>query len=131
MKTLSLFSRFLSTVFKGNHKEGVSSYRYHGRWYGMMCCLGEQSGRNMPELIKEKGSEVLTMLELSNEYPEDFKYINQLLNIQKQKKDEKIEDDAKQKDYLLGAVEAKKVYLHGKQWSVLLQDHDIDFDLLP
>lgn len=64
----------------------ISSSQYRGRWYGLMCCLGEQSGRNMSELLKNKGSEVLTMLQLSNEFPEDFKYVNQLLALEDAKK---------------------------------------------
>lgn len=60
-------------------KTGVTSSRYRGRWYGLMICLGEQSGRDMTEKLMDKGSEILTMLEISNEFPEDFKYVNRLL----------------------------------------------------
>lgn len=105
----------------------ISSYRYHGRWYGLLLCLGEESGRNMQEKLKDKASEVLTMLQISNEFPEDFKYVNQLMALEKAKEVQSIHltDDEQQKDYILGAIEAKKVYLDGKNWDRLLKDEDI------
>lgn len=105
----------------------VSSYRYHGRWYGLMLCLGEQSGRNMEEKLKDKASEVLTMLQISNEFPEDFRYVNQLLALEKAKEQtqENLTKDEIQRDYILGAIEAKKVYLEDKRWERLLADSDI------
>lgn len=95
-----------------------------------MCCLGEQSGRNMSELLKNKGSEVLTMLQLSNEFPEDFKYVNQLLALEdaKKKQGESLSDNERQRDYLLGALEAKEVYLNGKHWELLLLNKRVDIE---
>lgn len=95
-----------------------------------MCCLGEQSGRNMSELLKNKGSEVLTMLQLSNEFPEDFKYVNQLLALEdaKKSKGESLSDNERQRDYLLGALEAKEVYLNGKHWELLLLNKRVDIE---
>lgn len=108
-------------------RKGVSSYRYHGRWYGLMLCLGEQSGRDMKEKLKDKSSEVLTMLQISNEFPKDFKYVNHLLNLEKSKEQmkENLTEDEIQRDYILGAIEAKKVYLEGRKWERLLVDNDI------
>ena len=82
----------------------------------------------MTEKLKDKGSEVLTMLEISNEFPVDFKYVNRLLALEdaKEKSAEVVlSDQERQKEYLLGAVEAKKVYLEGKNWDRLLADNDI------
>ena len=113
---------------KSSSQKGITSIRYRGRWYGLMICLGEQSGRDMTEKFKDKGSEVLTMLEISNEFPEDFKYVNRLLALEdaKEKSAEVVlSDQERQKEYLLGAVEAKKVYLEGKNWDRLLADNDI------
>lgn len=107
--------------------KGISSYRYRGRWYGIMLILGEKSGRNMQELLKDKATEILTMLEISNEFPEDFKYVNMLIDLEKEKEDEneRLDNDKKQKEYMLGAVEAKLVYLEGKKWDELLKDGNI------
>lgn len=107
--------------------KGISSYRYRGRWYGIMLILGEKSGRNMQELLKDKATEVLTMLEISNEFPEDFKYVNMLIELENKKEAENeiLDNDKKQKEYMLGAVEAKQVYLEGKKWDELLRDGDI------
>ena len=116
-------------IFKTKKKAvRLSSYRYRGRWYGLMLCLGEESGRDMKEKLKDKGSELLTMLELSNEFPKDFVYVNQLLDIEKNHKsnDKYYSEEERQKDYMLGAIEAKKVYLKGKKWELLLVDMDID-----
>lgn len=113
---------------KSSSQTGITASRYRGRWYGLMICLGEQSGRDMTEKLKDKGSEVLTMLEISNEFPEDFKYVNRLLALEdaKEKSAEVVlSDQERQKEYLLGAVEAKKVYLEGKNWDRLLADNDI------
>mgnify|MGYP006388484457 FL=1 len=93
-----------------------------------MLCLGEESGRDMKEKLKDKGSELLTMLELSNEFPKDFVYVNQLLDMEKshESNDKYYSEEERQKDYVLGAIEAKKVYLKGKKWELLLVDKDID-----
>lgn len=106
---------------------GVSSYRYHGRWYGIMLCLGEQSGRDMNAKLKDKASEVLTMLEISNEFPNDFKYVNMLLELEKEKEQsgEFLSEEDRQKEYILGVVEAKKVYLEDRNWERLLVDRDL------
>jgi len=110
-----------------NNNSGVSSARYRGRWYGLMVCLGEKSGRDMKEKLKDKASEVLTMLEISNEYPEEFKFVNKLCEFEDEKKTkgENLTADQLQADYLLGAVEAKMVYLEGEHWERLLFDGDI------
>lgn len=122
--TMGLFD-----IFKTKKKvSGLSSYRYRGRWYGLMLCLGEESGRDMKDKLKDKGSELLTMLELSNEFPKDFEYVNQLLDLEKryESNDKYYSEDERQKEYMLGAIEAKKVYLNGKKWELLLVDKDID-----
>lgn len=109
-------------------KTGVTSSRYRGRWYGLMICLGEQSGRDMTEKLKDKGSEILTMLEISNEFPEDFKYVNRLLALEKEKEQSAeviLTKEERSSDYILGIVEAKQVYLEGKDWDRLLADDDI------
>lgn len=109
-------------------KTGVTSSRYRGRWYGLMICLGEQSGRDMTEKLKDKGSEILTMLEISNEFPEDFKYVNRLLALEKEKEQGAeviLTKEERSSDYILGVVEAKQVYLEGKDWDRLLADDDI------
>ncbi len=84
----------------------------------------------MSELLKNKGSEVLTMLQLSNEFPEDFKYVNQLLALEdaKKKQGESLSDNERQRDYLLGTLEAKEVYLNGKHWELLLLNKRVDIE---
>ena len=127
MGIMDLFGKNRKST-KSSSQKGITSIRYRGRWYGLMLCLGEQSGRDMTEKLKDKGSEVLTMLEISNEFPEDFKYVNRLLALEdaKEKSAEVVlSDQERQKEYLLGAVEAKKVYLEGKNWDRLLADNDI------
>lgn len=90
-----------------------------------MLCLGEQSGCDMKDKLKDKASEVITMLEISNEYPNDFKYVNMLIELEDKKKNgESLSKGTRQKDYLLGAIDAKKVYLEGKKWERLLIDSD-------
>ena len=119
----------LFDIFKTKKKvSGLSSYRYRGRWYGLMLCLGEESGRDMKDKLKDKGSELLTMLELSNEFPKDFEYVNQLLDLEKryESNDKYYSEDERQKEDILGAIEAKKVYLNGKKWDLLLVDKGID-----
>lgn len=128
MEWKNLWSSFVQAFKKMfGSNTGISSCRYRGRWYGLMVCLGEQSGRDMKEKLKDKASEVITMLELSNEFPNDFKYVNKLLALEKEKEQggERISNEKRQKDYILGAVEAKKVYLEGKKWERLLIDSDI------
>lgn len=107
--------------------KGITAPRYKGRWYGLMLCLGEKSGRNMSELIKDKGSEILTMLQISNEFPEEFKFVNQLLALEKAKEAQSVSltDQQRQAEYILGAIEAKQVYLNGGNWEQLLVDKDI------
>lgn len=124
---MSIFNKLFNR--KKNSKQEVkldtiSSSQFKGRWYGLMCCLGEQSGRDMSILLKDKGSEILTMLQLSNEFPADFKYVNQLLALEKAKEaqGELLSNSDRQSDYLLGVVEAKGVCLNGKHWEVLLLD---------
>jgi len=125
---MNIFSKlFGKSKEKKDTRKGISSCRYHGRWYGLMLLLGEKSGRNMQELLKDKASEVLTMLQISNEFPEDFKYVNMLLDLEKKKEaeNERLDDDERQKEYIIGATEAKQVYSEGKKWDVLLKDGDI------
>ena len=70
------------------------------------------------------------MLQLSNEFPEDFKYVNQLLALEdaKKKQGESLSDNERQRDYLLGALEAKEVYLNGKHWELLLLNKRVDIE---
>lgn len=108
------------------NKKGITAERYHGRWYGMMLCLGEMSGRNISEEITDKASEIVTMLKLSNEFPDDFKFVKQLIKLEESKgKDDTMTDEERQNDYILGSIEAKKVYLNGMNWKRLLSDKDI------
>lgn len=81
----------------------------------------------MSEKLKDKASEIITMLEISNEFPKDFQYVNKLIALEDDKKQsgETLSDEQRQKDYLLGAVEAKKVYIEDKKWERLLADDDI------
>ena len=118
---------FIQSLRKMLDAVGISSCRYRGRWYGLMLCLGERSGRNMSEKLKDKASEVITMLKISNEFPKDFKYVNKLIALEDEKKQsgETLSDEQRHKDYLLGAVEAKKVYIEDKKWERLLADDDI------
>lgn len=112
--------------FKRN--SGITSYRYRGRWYGIMICLGEESGRDMQSKLKDKASEILTMLEISKEFPDDFKYVNKLIALEKEKeqKGENISKDKQQQEYILGGIEAKKVFFEDRDWEKLLVDSDID-----
>jgi ADP-ribosylglycohydrolase len=106
----------------------VSQYRMHGRWYGLMFCLGEQTGRDMKALTKEKGTEILTMLELSNEFPAEFKIVNQIFQIENGLKEsesgDELSETQKQLDVLQGVLEAKLVYLSDKKWERLLELKD-------
>ena len=125
---MSIFSKlFRREADKKSEQSFISSFRYRGRWYGLMICLGEESGRDMKEKMKDKGSEILTMLEIINEFPEDFKYVNQLLALEKQYEEQskQLSGDEQQRDYARGAIEAKKVYLDGKDWKRLLMPKDI------
>ena len=67
----------------------------------------------MKKILEDKAQEILTMLELSNEYPQDFEYVNKLMKLEDSKKpsDNKYSDSQLQAHYILGAVEAKSVYL--------------------
>lgn len=120
----AIFINTLKLLLENNY--GISSSRYHGRWYGVMFCLGEQSGRDMKEKLKDKATEIITMLEISNEFPKEFNYVKKLLALEKEKEqiEEELPDEERQKDYILGAIEAKKVYLEDKKWERLLADTD-------
>lgn len=86
---MSIFDKFFNreeNKAEDVKSSSISSCQYRGRWYGLMCCLGEESGRNMSALLDNKKSEVLTMLQLSNEFPEDFKFVNKLLALENAKK---------------------------------------------
>ncbi len=90
-----------------------------GRWYGMMVVLGNESGRNMSELLsKGKASEVLTMLEISNEFPKEFKVVNELMSIEKElgATEEKLSAEKVEADYILGAIDAKKIKSENRSW---------------
>ena len=97
---------------KKSEQKGITAPRYKGRWYGLMFCLGEESGRDMREATKDKASEILTMLKISNEFPDDFKYVNKLIELEKAREEQskQLTDSQRQAEYLIGAVEAKKVY---------------------
>ena len=112
---------------KKSEQKGITAPRYKGRWYGLMFCLGEESGRDMREATKDKASEILTMLKISNEFPDDFKYVNKLIELEKAREEQskQLTDSQRQAEYLIGAVEAKKVYLEGRNWERLLQDQEI------
>lgn len=127
LNNVYLPAMFIKAIIKSVDKKGVTSARYHGRWYGLMLCLGEQSGRDMKEKLKDKASEVLTMLEISNEFPTEFGYVNQLLALEKQKEnaDKGLSEVELQNDYILGAIEAKKVFLENMKWKRLLVDGDV------
>lgn len=108
-------------------QDKISAARFRGRWYGLMLILGQQSGKDMPARIKDKGSEVLTMLEISNEFPEEFKFVNKIIafETEREKADCNISQEKREADYLLGIVEAKKVYLEDKNWDRLLEDKKV------
>lgn len=110
-----------------NTKRKITSARIRGRWYGLMFILGEESGRNMSELLKDKGTEVLTMLQLSNEFPEEFKVVSELMKIEDDLKKEEGElpNNVMQRDYILGGVEAKKIKLENRSWADLKSLCDI------
>lgn len=120
-----IFIEALKKILENNSE--ISSYRYHGRWYGLMFCLGEQSGRNMKEKLKDKASSIITMLEISDEFPNDIKYVSKLIELEDEKKQlgEELSEAQKEREFLLGAVEAKRVYLDDKNWKRLLVDRDI------
>ena len=67
------------------------------------------------------------MLKISNEFPDDFKYVNKLIELEKAREEQskQLTDSQRQAEYLIGAVEAKKVYLEGRNWERLLQDQEI------
>lgn len=105
------------------NKKGISADRYHGRWYGMMLCLGEMSGRDISEEITNEASERMVKDELSNEFPEDYKYVEQLIKLETSKAvDDTMSDEERHNDFLLGISEAKKVYMGGMNWKRLLLD---------
>ena len=108
-------------------QDKISSARFRGRWYGLMLVLGEQSGRDMQALLKDKASEVLTMLEISNEFPEEFKFVNKImaLETEREKSESNIPQGKREAEYILGAIEAKKVYLEDKNWYRLLEDKKV------
>lgn len=93
----------------------------------MMIVLGEQSGRKMEDKIQDKATEILTMLEISNEYPAEFKYVNMLIALEdkKKQKGENLSDEESQSEFLLGIIDAKKVSFDDKKWERLLKDDNI------
>lgn len=111
--------------------KGITAERYHGRWYGMMICLGEESGRDMKKLLSSKASEISTMLEISNEFPEEFKYINKLLDLEKKKEDEgnRASAENRMREQLAGSVDARAVYLRGRDWEKLLVDGELNTEV--
>ena len=46
----------------------------------------------------------------------------------KKKQGESLSDNERQRDYLLGALEAKEVYLNGKHWELLLLNKRVDIE---
>ena len=66
------------------------------------------------------------MLKLSNEFPDDFKFLEKLIKLENSKgEDDTMTDEERQNDYIIGSNEAKKVYLDGMNWKRLLPDKDI------
>lgn len=75
--------------------------------------LGEQGGRNMREKLKDKVSNIIAMLEISEEYPDDIKYVSKLIDLENEKKQlgEELSDAQKEKEFLLGTVKLKEFIL--------------------
>ena len=97
----------------------ITASRIRGRWYGMMIVLGQELGMEMN--FENKAQEVIAMLKLSNLVPEEMKIVNKLIALQKTLgSDDDMTEDDRQAQYTLGAVEAKQVFLEGKNWERLL-----------
>ena len=85
----------------------------------MLVVLGQERGIEMK--FDNKAQEVITMLKLSNLFPEEMKTVNKLIALEKTLgSDDNMPEDDRQAQYILGAVEAKQVYLEGKKWERLL-----------
>jgi len=63
----------------------------------------------------------------SDEFPNDIKYVSKLIELEDEKKQlgEELSEAQKEREFLFGAVEAKRVYLDHKNWKRLLVDRDI------
>lgn len=105
----------------------ISSERYRGRIFGLIFCLGLQSGREMRSSMKDKSFDILTMLEISIELPEDFEYVFRLIELKQ--KYEKAgcckTGTISETEFLIGAMEAKKVWKSDRKWERLLSCYPI------
>ena len=110
---------FLRKKASASSSDKITASRIHGRWYGMMIVLGQELGMEMK--FENKAQEVIAMLKLSNLVPEEMKIVNKLIALQKTlESDDEMTDGDRQAQYMLGAVEAKQVFLEDKKWERLL-----------
>ena len=113
------FFNFLKKKQSAASSDKITASRIRGRWYGMMIVLGQELGMEMK--FENKAQEVIAMLKLSNLVPEEMKIVNKLIALQKTlESDDEMTDDDRQAQYMLGAVEAKQVFLEDKKWERLL-----------
>jgi len=113
------FFYFLKKKQSAASSDKITASRIRGRWYGMMIVLGQELGMEMK--FENKAQEVIAMLKLSNLVPEEMKIVNKLIALQKTlESDDEMTDDDRQAQYMLGAVEAKQVFLEDKKWERLL-----------
>ena len=110
---------------KTEGKNSISSARYDGRMRGMLMCLDEQGDIDIQEGADGCPSEKLPLVDICQNYPEEYEYIKQLLDLKKAKEEETMTQEEREHDYMAGIEEAKKVYLDGMKWSRLLKDKDI------
>lgn len=110
-----------------NKNNKISCERYSGRIFGLIFCLGLQSGREMRGLTKDKSFDILTMLEISIEFPDDFEYVFKLIELkQKNEKAGYSETNTiSETDFLIGVMEAKKVWKSDRKWERLLSCYPI------
>lgn len=100
--------------------EKITASRIRGRWYGMMLVLGQELGMEMK--FENKAQEIIAMLKLSNLVPEEMKIVNKLIALQKTLgNDDEMTEDDRQVQYMLGALDAKQVFLEDKKWERLLR----------
>lgn len=110
---------FLRKKASASSSDKITASRIHGRWYGMMLVLGQEYGMDMN--FENKAQEVIAMLKLSKLIPEEMKIVNKLIALEKTLEDDaNMSKEEKQTQNLLGATEAKQVFLEGKQWERLL-----------
>lgn len=60
---------------KKDTDKAITHERIRGRWWGMMYLIGEDNGYDMQKATKDKATEILTMLKISNEFPNEFKIV--------------------------------------------------------